>query len=97
EADHILQAQRRASRKDKTPMLRRVADLPDGAMIAADGQAYAVRGKHLLRWSFDGYTQAMPRNSIKKAELLTPPLFVEILSHGFQPRWHPSAAKLSAT
>ena len=95
EADHILQTQRRVTRKDKTPLLRRVADLPDGAMIAREGEAYAVRGQHLLRWSFDGYTQAIPRKSITRTELLTPPLFVEILSHGFQPRWHPSAGRFS--
>lgn len=97
EADHILQTQRRVTRKDRTPLLRRVADLPDGAMIAHDGEAYAVRGHHLLRWSFDGYTEAVPRNAIRQAELLTPNLFVEILAHGFQPRWHPSAAKFSTT
>lgn len=92
EADHILHAQRRASRQDDAPaQTAHVADLPDGAMVSIDGDAYAVRGRHLLRWSFDGYTQAIPRASVQRAELLTPPLFVEILSHGFQPRWHESA------
>lgn len=93
EADHILQTQRRVTRKDHTPLLRRVTDLPDGAMIAACGEAYALRGQHLLRWSFDGYTQALPRAAIETAEVLTPLLFVEILAHGFQPRWHPSAER----
>ena len=28
---------------------------PDGAMIALDGEAFAVRGKRLLRWTPAGY------------------------------------------
>jgi len=96
EADRILHEQRRASHKGAPPTHNvSVADLPDGAMIALDGNAYAVRGKHLLRWSFSGYTKALPRSSITRAELLTPPLFVGILSRGYQPRWHESAEKLT--
>ena len=36
-------------------------DLPDGAMIDIDGAAFAVRGNHLLRWSFAGYTERVVR------------------------------------
>lgn len=92
-ADDMLHDQRRASRKPDTPAPQaRVADLPDGAMIARDGEAFALRGRHLLRWSFDGYAEALPRKAIRTAELLTPPLFVTILKHGYRPRWHDSAA-----
>ena len=72
---------------------------PSSGMQLAQIQVSAARGGDstprglALRWSFDGYTQAMPRKSATRAELLTPPLFVEILLHGFQPRWHPSAEK----
>lgn len=91
-ADDILHAQRRASRKaDAPPLQVRVADLPDGAMIAQGGAAFALRGKRLLRWSFDGYTEALPRQAIRTADLLTPPLFVTILARGYRPRWHQSA------
>jgi hypothetical protein len=93
-ADDILHNQRRASRKADAPLpVVKVADLPDGAMIAREREAYAVRGKHLLRWSFDGYTEALPRASMRQAELLTPPLFVTILRHGYCPRWHASAGR----
>jgi len=67
------------------------ADLPDGAMLAIDGVPYAVRGARLLRWSFEGYGDALPRRAIKRTTLITPPLFVTILANGFAPRWHDSA------
>jgi hypothetical protein len=93
-ADDILHNQRRASRKPDVPAPQtRITDLPDGTMIARDRDAFAIRGKHLLRWSFDGYTEALPRSSFRGAELLTPPLFVTILRHGYQPRWHASAER----
>ena len=68
-----------------------VSELPDGAMIAHGLQAYAVKEKHLLQWSHSQYGLAIPRASIMKARLLTPPLIVSILAKGYQPRWHPSA------
>ena len=33
----------------------RLGDLPDGAMIARDRRAHAVRSGSLLPWSFAGY------------------------------------------
>ena len=68
-----------------------VSDLPDGAMIEHNGHAYAVKGSKLLQWSHSQYGLAIPRASIMKARLLTPPLITAILAKGYQPRWHPSA------
>jgi len=98
DADRILHWQRQASRKpgDPQPPHCRVAGLPDGAMVVIDGEAYAVRKNKLLRWSFRGYTDAIPRKSIDRTLLITPPLFVTILANGFQPRWHESAARLAS-
>ncbi len=90
-ADRILHAQRFASRGTAPAQPRAVADLPDGAMVAIDGAPYAVRGARLLRWSFEGYDDVLPRRTIKRATLITPPLFVTILANGFKPRWHDSA------
>ncbi len=72
-------------------MRREVKDLPDGAMIEHEGMAYAVKGSHLLQWSHSQYGLAIPRASLMKARLLTPPLITAILAKGYQPRWHPSA------
>ncbi|CAN5219983.1 hypothetical protein BH10PSE7_BH10PSE7_04750 [soil metagenome] len=85
-ADRIADEQRRAPR----PMAG-VGDLPDGAMVAIDGEAYAVRGDKFLRWSFEGYTAAVPRKGLMRATLLTPPLYLGIVARGFRPRWHESA------
>ncbi len=43
----------------KTKRLHRseIDTLPDGAMIAAGADAFAVRGTRLLRWTPSGYTE----------------------------------------
>lgn len=68
-----------------------VGGLPDGAMIESGGTAYAVRGSSLLRWSFAGYGQSIPRTAVLRAKLLTPPMFLSILAAGYEPRWHETA------
>ena len=90
-ADRILHEQRLASRETAVAEECNVGDLPDGAMVAIDGAPYAVRGERLLRWSFEGYRDAVPRHTVSRATLITPPLFVTILANGFLPRWHDSA------
>jgi hypothetical protein len=90
-ADRILHEQRFASRTTAVAQNCAIADLPDGAMFAIDGAPHAVRGERLLRWSFEGYGDARPRRIPKRATLITPPLFVTILTNGFKPRWHDSA------
>jgi len=93
QADRILHAERCASRpKSVSSPIVETATLPNGAMVAIDGVPHAVRGRQLLRWSFEGYRDAIARSSARRAELITPPLFVTILANGFQPRWHASAA-----
>ena len=69
-----------------------VADLPDGAMIEHRAHAYAIKGPHLLQWSHSQYSLAIPKASLKKVRLLTPPLITAILAGGYQPRWHHSSA-----
>jgi hypothetical protein len=89
EMDDVLHAERVNGRKKRTHEMP-IGDLPDGAFVAIDASAHAVRGSHLLRWSETGYTGkiARPRRS---ARILTPPSIVAVLSAGYQPQWHPSA------
>ena len=62
--DKVLHAERLDGKAKR--MHRRALDaLPDGAMIALDGEAFAVRGKHLLRWTPAGYTRA-PRAAARR-------------------------------
>ena len=70
------------------------ADLPDGAMVVVDHEPWLVRGRHLRRWSFGGYTDRAPRKR-GTADVLTPPSLVTVLAGGWSgevPLLHPSAA-----
>ncbi len=89
EMDRVLQAERLDGRKKRTHEAR-FENLPDGAFVARDDIACAVRGAHLLRWSENGYVEkiARPRGA---ANVLTPPSIVGVLSAGYKPQWHPSA------
>ena len=68
------------------------ADLPDGAMVVVDHEPWLVRGRHLRRWSFGGYTDRASRKR-GTAEVLTPPSLVTVLASGWSgevPLLHPS-------
>jgi hypothetical protein len=91
EMDAVLHAQRldgRSKRRHRVPL----DDLPDGAVIAQDERAFAVRGDALLPWSFAGYGSRRPRPRGMAVDLLTPPATVAALSAGYRPHWHPSGA-----
>lgn len=77
--------------KGKALALDELAGLPDGAMVAADGKAYALKDGRLLPWSFGGYGDARDFSELKfDMRLLTPPTTVEVLKQGYKPVWHPS-------
>jgi hypothetical protein len=80
--------------KIKRSHRRKIDGLPDGAMIALDGEAYALRGKRLLRWTPSGYVGAKPRPRKVAVDVLTPPSIVAVLKAGYSPLWHPSAARM---
>ena len=67
--------------------------LPDGAVILFDGEAFAVRGEHLLRWTPEGYSQQKPRPRGIVVDVLTPVSIVTVLTRGYAPVWHPSALR----
>lgn len=91
EMDAALHRERLEGRTKRTH--RRAIDaLPDGAMIARDSEAFALRGQHLLRWTPSGYDKAYPRPRGIDADVLTPPSILKVLERGYAPLWHPSAA-----
>ena len=94
EMDRILHAQRVGADKPAVSS-REAEDLPDGAMIAVQGQAFAMRSGRALPWSFAGYSEAQPPPD--HASLLTPPATVAALRQGYAPRWHPSVRGGSVT
>jgi hypothetical protein len=65
----------------------KIEQLPDGAMIAMDRRAYAVRGDALLPWSFDGYGAPIKRPARGAVATLTPPSILRVLRAGYKPRW----------
>jgi hypothetical protein len=88
--DAVLHAERLAG---KAKRIRRssIDGLPDGAMMAIGADAFALRGKHLLRWTPAGYSATQPRLRGAQVNMLTPPSIVAVLAKGYAPLWHPSA------
>jgi len=88
--DKILHAER-LNGKAKRIHRRKIDTLPDGAMIALDGEAFAVRGKRLLRWTPSGYAASKPRPRGVAVDVLSPPSILSVLARAYEPTWHPSA------
>jgi hypothetical protein len=88
--DKILHAERLDGKAKR--LHRRALDaLPDGAMIVRGGEAFAVRGGHLLRWAPQGYAERIRRPRGIMTDVLTPPSMLGVLQGGYLPQWHDSA------
>lgn len=70
-----------------------LAALPDAAMVADGGRAYALRDGAALPWSFAGYGERLGFSALqgRPLRLLTPPTTLAVLRGGYEPAWHPSA------
>ncbi|WP_426442002.1 hypothetical protein [Bradyrhizobium genosp. P] len=87
--DAVLHAERLDhGNKRLHPLPTPLHELPDGAMVQANGESYLVAGGHTLRWSFAGYIGADVAGS---AKLLTPPSTIRAFRAGYRPVLHPSA------
>jgi hypothetical protein len=84
--DEVLHRERVEDRR-KPVWRTRLGDLPDGAMIARAGKAYAVRSGALLPWTFAGYGAPAPLEPNAIADVLTPPSTVAALKGGYKPLW----------
>ena len=90
EMDAVLHAER-LDGGTKRLHARRIDALPDGAFIARHGEALAVRGDTLLRWTPAGYGARAERPRDITVDVLTPPAILSVLAAGYAPRWHDSA------
>jgi hypothetical protein len=93
EMDRRLHTERldgRAKRRNR----RKLDDLPDGAIVALEQGAFALRGSKLLRWTPAGYDKRKVRPSGTVVDVLTPPAILTVLAAGYRPQWHPSAERL---
>jgi hypothetical protein len=88
--DEVLHIERLHGREKRLHEAR-LDDLPDGAMIALDGEPFAARGNSLLHWTPKGYDARKPRPRGITVNVLTPPAIVAVLSAGYRPHWHASA------
>lgn len=88
--DTILHRERLDGRAKRLAS-RAIDALPDGAMIARDGEAFAVRGAQLLRWTPSGYGKAVARPRGVDVDVLTPPSILKVLERGYAPLWHSTA------
>jgi hypothetical protein len=91
EMDAILHVERLNGRTKRLHR-RNIDELPDGAFVALAQGAFAVRGKSLLRFSPSGYQDRKNRPLGGAVDVLTPPAILAVLTAGYQPHWHPSAA-----
>lgn len=90
EMDWVLQSERIDGGLKRRHLVM-IDELPDGTMVEGDGYAWAIRGKHLLRWTFRGYQERLRRPVGSKASVLTPPSIVAVLRAGYLPQWHSTA------
>lgn len=102
--DEDLHAERVNGERNKRTFRARRADVPTGAFVRYGGddacggaQPYLVLGQHLLAWGAAGYvTLVTPAAVAEEVDVLTPPSIVAVLSAGYRPMLHPSAAALLA-
>lgn len=98
--DEVLHAERVDRDRRKVTFLARRADIPSGAFVryARDGaqaRSYLIAGNKLLAWEPAGYTALVSPSAItEEVEVLTPASIVAVLSAGYRPMLHPSAAAL---
>lgn len=90
--DRVLHRERLQGRA-KRRHGRAIDGLPDGAFIVLQDAAFAVRGDALLRWTPNGYEARVRRPRGGRVHVLTPPAILAVLSAGYQPHWHASAAR----
>src|SRR4051812_48222099 len=79
--DAVLHAQRLDGRAKRVHR-QRIERLPDGAVVALEEGAFAVRDGALLQWTASGYDarKRFPKGAV---EVLTPPAILSVLAAGY--------------
>jgi len=90
EMDIVLHAERLQGRAKRLHR-RKMDSLPDGAFVALEEGAFAVRGDVLRRWTPQGYDEIRERPRGVVVDVVTPPAILAVLSAGYESRWHPTA------
>jgi len=94
--DTALHRERTDRSRRKLTYLAPAAELPDGVMIRAGGEAGLLIGGRARPWSFHGYGAPAQGDPAGRVEVLTPPSIVAAITAGYRPLVHPSALGGSA-
>lgn len=91
--DKQLHSDRLDLKKDKAVFSCALVDVPEGAFISIDGNAYLLWSNALYLWSFNGYTKSsIERDLSTLVDVLTPRSIVELYKLGFKPEVHASVS-----
>jgi hypothetical protein len=90
--DRVLHAERVGPDREKRLHDVTLGGLPEGSMIAEGNRAWLVCGGELLAWSPFGYEDRRAADASARVRALTPPSIVAVISSGYRPSLHPSAA-----
>jgi hypothetical protein len=83
EMDAVLHGERLDGREKRLhPLYTAALKLPDGTMVASEGESYLIANNEAWRWSFAGYSRASA--ILVDAKLLTPPSIVNALRAGYR-------------
>ena len=90
EIDAVLHRERmEKGRKRLHPLLMKLEELPDGAMVQRGDESYLVARGRVLKWSPAGYGK--PSSGLGDVMLLTPPSTLRAFIAGYRPMLHRSA------
>ena len=101
--DDVLHRERVGAGREKVVFRARLADVPSGVFVRCALQdtgpmPYLVVGNHLLAWEPGGYRGLVSGCApSREVDVLTPRSIVAVLSSGYHPMLHPSAAGLLAS
>ncbi|WP_183353605.1 hypothetical protein [Geomonas silvestris] len=88
--DKILHGERIGRRSEKISYSDQAANVPEGAFISHQGNAYLKWKGNYVLWTFSGYRAAVNLPPEQEVNVLTPQSIVRCFSAGFVPRVHQS-------
>ncbi len=93
--DSLLHRERLGLKHTKRVIELKLGDVPDGAMVMLDDEAWLKLGEVLLAWSPSGYTTSQVCPVERTAAILTPATTLSILTAGYKPSLHDSAREFA--
>lgn len=89
--DRRLHSERANRSREKVLFNAKFCEVPEGALIVLEAEAYLVWGGHLHKWSHHGYAapQQLP-SSNQVVQVTTPKTIIQMYKLGFKPLVHSS-------